>query len=354
MPGNGSSAAKSCTRFQRVPERTAGGRGADRQGEPAQRRPLAFEQFRSRPPAAYTTGIPPRPQTVKPVATAVSTGFGTAKEGEYAVGMVVQHEQYGIGQVSDVSGFGALKKLKIRFPAAGEKTFVADKVKLKIAGKKGTPMTPFLLTLSFTVAAPTGPKHTRSVFVRAKADRLPVDPHPVRRLHESRDAPGLRRRSVGPADHAKNDMIVKRSDDGEDVVRVIADFSDVSLEATHAVVERTTGRVLLMFQSFPANLAKHGEDLVPGVTGGKYRQTYARTSDDDGKTSWKTEGRRRRATLATTVATARRGEFDCGTGITRAGSSCRSTKGRYGIWNIYCAFSDDSGEAWKMTTPQAG
>jgi DNA helicase-2/ATP-dependent DNA helicase PcrA len=95
----------------------------------------AFEQFRSRPPAAYSTGIPPRPQTVKPVATAVST----ASDGEYTVGMVVQHEQYGIGQVSDVSGFGALKKIKIRFPAAGEKTFVADKVKLKIAGKKGTP-----------------------------------------------------------------------------------------------------------------------------------------------------------------------------------------------------------------------
>ena len=66
----------------------------------------AFEQFLVPPAPAYTTGIPPRPQTVKPVATAVSTGFVRRKSAKYAVGMVVQHEQYGIGQVSDVSGLG--------------------------------------------------------------------------------------------------------------------------------------------------------------------------------------------------------------------------------------------------------
>jgi len=71
----------------------------------------------------------------KPIAPAPS---GTPIAGtNYTVGGVVQHDEYGIGQITDVSGFGALRRIKIRFPAAGEKTFVADKVKLKVVPKKG-------------------------------------------------------------------------------------------------------------------------------------------------------------------------------------------------------------------------
>src|SRR5262245_38792638 len=53
-----------------------------------------------------------------------------------AVGVVVQHEEYGIGQVLDVNGYGALRRVKIRFPGHGDKTFVADKVRLKVVGRK--------------------------------------------------------------------------------------------------------------------------------------------------------------------------------------------------------------------------
>jgi DNA helicase-2/ATP-dependent DNA helicase PcrA len=53
-----------------------------------------------------------------------------------AVGVLVQHEEYGLGSVVDVSGFGALRKVKIRFPGHGEKTFLTDKVRLKIVGRK--------------------------------------------------------------------------------------------------------------------------------------------------------------------------------------------------------------------------
>jgi DNA helicase II / ATP-dependent DNA helicase PcrA len=38
--------------------------------------------------------------------------------------------------VTDVSGYGALRKLKIRFAVGGERTFIADKVKLKAVTKK--------------------------------------------------------------------------------------------------------------------------------------------------------------------------------------------------------------------------
>jgi DNA helicase-2/ATP-dependent DNA helicase PcrA len=55
---------------------------------------------------------------------------------QYEVGQVVEHQNYGIGQVTDLSGFGALRKIKIRFPAHGEKTFIASKVQLKIVPKR--------------------------------------------------------------------------------------------------------------------------------------------------------------------------------------------------------------------------
>ncbi|MBA4065994.1 MAG: hypothetical protein C0501_20200 [Isosphaera sp.] len=53
-----------------------------------------------------------------------------------AVGVLVQHEEYGLGTVLDVSGFGALRRVKLRFPGHGEKTFVADKVKLRVVARK--------------------------------------------------------------------------------------------------------------------------------------------------------------------------------------------------------------------------
>jgi DNA helicase-2/ATP-dependent DNA helicase PcrA len=49
----------------------------------------------------------------------------------YAVGALVMHEIYGVGKVSDVSGQGPARKLRIRF-SSGERTFIADKAKLSI------------------------------------------------------------------------------------------------------------------------------------------------------------------------------------------------------------------------------
>ena len=46
--------------------------------------------------------------------------------------MLVRHEEYGMGRVTEVSGFGALRKLKVRFTTQGERTFVANVVKLEI------------------------------------------------------------------------------------------------------------------------------------------------------------------------------------------------------------------------------
>jgi DNA helicase-2/ATP-dependent DNA helicase PcrA len=46
--------------------------------------------------------------------------------------MLVRHATYGTGRITQVSGHGALRKIKIRFQTAGERSFIADKVKLEI------------------------------------------------------------------------------------------------------------------------------------------------------------------------------------------------------------------------------
>jgi DNA helicase-2/ATP-dependent DNA helicase PcrA len=55
--------------------------------------------------------------------------------GDYHEGMLVRHPTYGPGQVTEVSGFGALTKVKVRFRSEGEKTFVAAKAQLAIVQK---------------------------------------------------------------------------------------------------------------------------------------------------------------------------------------------------------------------------
>ncbi len=86
----------------------------------------AIEEWR-RGYAATAGGYNPR--FVAPVKPTASPN---ANPDDYAVGQVVQHDEYGIGQVTEVSGFGALRKVKVRFPGSGEKTFVADKVKMRV------------------------------------------------------------------------------------------------------------------------------------------------------------------------------------------------------------------------------
>ncbi len=91
----------------------------------------AIEEWR-RGYAATAGGYNPR--GVAPVKPNIPS---TANPDEYAVGVTVQHEEYGIGVVSEVSGAGALRKVKVRFPGSGERTFVADKVKLRVVKRGG-------------------------------------------------------------------------------------------------------------------------------------------------------------------------------------------------------------------------
>ena len=55
----------------------------------------------------------------------------------YEAGNIVQHETYGLGQVLEVSGHGATRKVRIRFITQGIRTFLVDKVALKKVARGG-------------------------------------------------------------------------------------------------------------------------------------------------------------------------------------------------------------------------
>ena len=73
--------------------------------------------------------VPPKPKAVGPLDDlAAASGAAAA----YAEGTLVRHEKYGVGRVLEVGGHGVLRKVRVRFPKAGERTFLVDKVQLEI------------------------------------------------------------------------------------------------------------------------------------------------------------------------------------------------------------------------------
>jgi DNA helicase-2/ATP-dependent DNA helicase PcrA len=66
----------------------------------------------------------------KPVPPAALPSDGRGKV--FAEGMLVRHATYGSGRIVEISGQGALRRVKIRFATAGERSFIADKVSLEI------------------------------------------------------------------------------------------------------------------------------------------------------------------------------------------------------------------------------
>jgi len=94
----------------------------------------AADHWRSGSEAAehgwHEAGVRPKPRPIKPADLGL-TGSGKCP---YAVGMQVKHAVYGDGRVIEVTGHGLLTRVKVRFRTAGERAFIADKVKLEIVG----------------------------------------------------------------------------------------------------------------------------------------------------------------------------------------------------------------------------
>lgn len=77
----------------------------------------------------YETGTFAKPITK---ASDLATATANPHAEQFAEGMMVHHDTYGVGKITSVLGAGALRKIKIRFATAGERTFLADKAKLTI------------------------------------------------------------------------------------------------------------------------------------------------------------------------------------------------------------------------------
>ena len=67
-----------------------------------------------------------------PLDDLASAASGSSADAGYAEGTLVRHEKYGVGRVLEVGGHGVLRKVKVRFHKAGERTFLVDKVQLEI------------------------------------------------------------------------------------------------------------------------------------------------------------------------------------------------------------------------------
>jgi DNA helicase-2/ATP-dependent DNA helicase PcrA len=76
-------------------------------------------------------GVRPRSKWVESGGTSPGAGDGS----DYEQGTLVRHATYGVGQITAVSGYGSQRKVKVRFRAHGERTFLLEKAKLAIVRK---------------------------------------------------------------------------------------------------------------------------------------------------------------------------------------------------------------------------
>jgi sialidase-1 len=159
---------------------------------------------------------------------------------------------------------------------------------------------------------------------------------------------------VANADQAKNKIILKRSSDAGRTWRplsVIADSGERSLNNPCAVVERESGTILLMFQSYPAGLRERSEKIQTGYEGERVVRSLLITSVDDGATWSKPRDVTRQTKRPEKVTTIASGP---GIGIQlRHGPHAGRllipfNEGPYGQWNIYAVFSDDRGQSWQL------
>jgi sialidase-1 len=156
------------------------------------------------------------------------------------------------------------------------------------------------------------------------------------------------------ADQAQNKLLQKRSSDGGKTwsqVATIAADGEKALNNPCAVVERQTGKVLLMYQSYPARLSERSGQIKTGYEGEAIVRNYLIVSKDDGQ-SWSKPRditlQTKREKGVTTIA----GGPGLGIQLRHGKHAGRLlipfNEGPFGVWNIYAAYSDDAGGTWKM------
>ncbi len=162
------------------------------------------------------------------------------------------------------------------------------------------------------------------------------------------------------ADQAANKIILKRSRDGGrtwGALQLVAADGAGSLNNPTAVVEQATGRILLMYQSYPAGFSERDGKIKAGYDGEDIVRNHLVRSDDDG-TTWSEPRDVTRMTKRPEKVTITAVGPGIGIQLTRGARAGRLVmpfnEGPFGVWNVAAAYSDDRGETWRLGAPAPG
>jgi sialidase-1 len=156
------------------------------------------------------------------------------------------------------------------------------------------------------------------------------------------------------ADQAKNKIVLKRSTDGGKtwgIIATIAEDGERALNNPCAVLERESGLVLLMYQSYPAGVAERSGKIQTGHDGDLIVRNFVITSADEGQTWSKPRdvtSETKRAEKVTTIASGPGIGIQLHQGQHAGRLLIPFNEGPFGQWNIYAAYSDDRGQTWQM------
>ena len=159
------------------------------------------------------------------------------------------------------------------------------------------------------------------------------------------------------ADQANNKLILKRSADGGKTwgpLQIIADDGKNCLNNPCAVVVGQTGRIILMFQSYPFGFSERDGKIRPGLDGPAIVRNYVIHSDDDGRT-WSPMADVTRTTKHAERVTILASGPGIGIQLRRGAHAGRIlipfNEGPFGHWNVLAVFSDDGGNHWHIGEP---
>jgi sialidase-1 len=156
---------------------------------------------------------------------------------------------------------------------------------------------------------------------------------------------------VSRSDHARNDIVLKRSTDNGSTwgdLQVVAADGTNSLNNPCVVVLPESGRVLLMFQRYPTRSGgERGVD--PGLSGENICSNKLMYSDDKGAT-WSPirdiTATTKRPTEVTSIASGPGNGIVLRRGPHKGRIIFPFNQGPAGSWRVYAVFSDDGGANW--------
>lgn len=159
---------------------------------------------------------------------------------------------------------------------------------------------------------------------------------------------------AGRGDQSDNKIVLRRSADGGrtwKALQLVDDGGKRSLNNPCAVVEQGSGRIFLVYQSYPEGIREKAKDFPTGVEGDRILRNWIAHSDDEGAT-WSAPRDITRTTKRPVGVTTLASGPGVGIQLRHGPHAGRLVipfnEGPYGKWNVYAIFSDDRGETWQL------